>query len=602
MRAGARLIKLATRKYAAGATPAPQLTTSNASGGISAATPKTQSLAGSPGPLGLPGGGLAAAPQPITSSISPPAAAKPLIPPRPAASAPPAAPPAPPPNPSTPLVHPNNPPLSVAPQTPAPAAPPTEPQMTGHTQPAPIVSNTQGTMTDTEGKPLATSGPAPEVKPVAFAEIEGKLNDSKIPVAERKQFAEKFVTDYMQQNPELVQGFRDMQAGKNTPQAQAYQAKFKEAQDAYIQQQVQADPQKASTPQGFGEIVNNAISQFQNMPLPMQAMVGIGLPMGLIGIMSSLFGGGGMGMGIMGALGLGAGVLGGAAGGLFGQGAQNMAADAAYQMGSFLGMAPEASEGSLDALRGEDALQRLTAGPSSKEMRSAWWDPEAHAKTVQQKLEQAEQVKKLMAMPEGMRPQFLRNIDPSLSEADAVIAARNAAQIATQMDDPDSDVSKMMQQGRDFVANPHGVVRQKTWDAVNPMNWSLFGGGGDDNPQIAQAQPGTVKGSSDMNINNVIEKWAFNDMDAKELNDLKAEKAKGAPYRVEDARREHELNLRNQAEASPPKGTKKQIVVMCMKSARCWAGYEPVPGKKPYSNDSCRPIRGKKKKDTKSKK
>lgn len=23
---------------------------------------------------------------------------------------------------------------------------------------------------------------------------------------------------------------------------------------------------------------------------------------------------------------------------------------------------------------------------------------------------------------------------------------------------------------------------------------------------------------------------------------------------------------------------------------RCWKGYEPVPGKKPYSEDSCRPI------------
>lgn len=34
-----------------------------------------------------------------------------------------------------------------------------------------------------------------------------------------------------------------------------------------------------------------------------------------------------------------------------------------------------------------------------------------------------------------------------------------------------------------------------------------------------------------------------------------------------------------------------------LKLARCWAGYEPVPGKKPYSNDSCRPVgSGKKKK------
>jgi hypothetical protein len=34
-----------------------------------------------------------------------------------------------------------------------------------------------------------------------------------------------------------------------------------------------------------------------------------------------------------------------------------------------------------------------------------------------------------------------------------------------------------------------------------------------------------------------------------------------------------------------------------LKSARCWAGYEPVPGKKPFSEDSCRPVgSGKKKK------
>lgn len=36
-------------------------------------------------------------------------------------------------------------------------------------------------------------------------------------------------------------------------------------------------------------------------------------------------------------------------------------------------------------------------------------------------------------------------------------------------------------------------------------------------------------------------------------------------------------------------------------AGRCWAGYEPVPGKKPYSNDSCRPA-GSKKKDKKEKK
>ena len=31
-------------------------------------------------------------------------------------------------------------------------------------------------------------------------------------------------------------------------------------------------------------------------------------------------------------------------------------------------------------------------------------------------------------------------------------------------------------------------------------------------------------------------------------------------------------------------------------SGRCWEGYEPVPGKEPYSDDSCRPKKSKKSK------
>ena len=38
---------------------------------------------------------------------------------------------------------------------------------------------------------------------------------------------------------------------------------------------------------------------------------------------------------------------------------------------------------------------------------------------------------------------------------------------------------------------------------------------------------------------------------------------------------------------------------LILKLARCWKGYEPVPGKKPYSEDSCRPIGSKKKKKEK---
>jgi hypothetical protein len=49
--------------------------------------------------------------------------------------------------------------------------------------------------------------------------------------------------------------------------------------------------------------------------------------------------------------------------------------------------------------------------------------------------------------------------------------------------------------------------------------------------------------------------------------------------------------------------TQKQAMLsFVMKSARCWAGYEPVPGKAPYSEDSCRPKGSKKKKAPSEKK
>lgn len=44
--------------------------------------------------------------------------------------------------------------------------------------------------------------------------------------------------------------------------------------------------------------------------------------------------------------------------------------------------------------------------------------------------------------------------------------------------------------------------------------------------------------------------------------------------------------------SKPPKAPKPLKVFMqtkLQKASRCWEGYEPVPGKKPYSKGSCRP-------------
>lgn len=478
-------------------------------------------------------------------------------------------------------------------------------------------------MTDTSGAPVPTTPPPPK-GPVAFIdamkarsggkEPTGGVIDmtkpldvnalkahfgpnSKLNPEQQTQLAADLTTKLKNENPQYYEGFQDMQAGrKDTPAAQAYQQRLGQAQDEFVQQQVQADPQKASTPQGFGEIVNNAMSTFQGMHPAMQAMVGIGLPVGLIGVMSGLFGGGGMGAGILGALGLGAGLVGGAAGGLFGQGASNMAGDAMYNMGSFLGMVPEKAD--LSALKGNDPVGAIVNQSGRTGSR------EEVAKKLEAGQQQIGQLRQLMSLPIGddAKIRLMQRLDPSIDSPEAgQQALRNAGTLLQAYDDPNSPLQTKMREGQEY-ANDKGTFRG--WGKEQLVGWGdwLSGHGG---LSAGQPQPGQVKGSSDMNINKLIEKWAFNDMDAKELSDLKAEQAKGAPYRVEDARREHELTMRNQAE--PPKQTpvvKKQLVVMCMKSARCWAGYEPVPGKKPYSEDSCRPVGSgkKKKKDTKSKK
>jgi hypothetical protein len=64
----------------------------------------------------------------------------------------------------------------------------------------------------------------------------------------------------------------------------------------------------------------------------------------------------------------------------------------------------------------------------------------------------------------------------------------------------------------------------------------------------------------------------------------------------------HAKRKRGEKPAKPgdkdyPKAKAWQATVSSEKEARCWEGYEPVPGKAPYSEDSCRPKgSGKKKK------
>lgn len=487
-----------------------------------------------------------------------------------------------------------------------------------------------------------------------------------VPAEQQAQVAKQTVQQHMQaQSPADQKGVQDLHTGQNTPEAKQFQAKVEQTGQKVMQdnvaQQAQANPELAQTPQGFGQMWNHASEAWNSMPQEAKWMVGLGVPMAAVGLMSSMFGKGGAGMGLLGLLGLGAAGLGGAAGGLFGQGAQNMTTDALYNIGTFTGMMPEKAD--FTQLKGPDAVKNLSAMPkqTTGEMLSSYFWPQAKADQVQGELNQADQMGKLMMVPEGMRAGLIQKMDPSLSPEEAQQIAANAAQAHAAMQDPESALAKKIQTGRDFVADPSGYANQQLWNRINPMNWFK-------------------SGSANMDISKLIEKWALNDVDAKELKDLQL--AQRQKYDVKNARRLQELQMRQQAEepcakaaASSPAwqrsegkneegglnakgrasykaetgGTLKAPVTesnpsgerasrqnsfcsrMCgmkrvntgastakdpesrinkslrkwnckcsaaeefgAKLARCWSGYEPVPGAKKFSKGSCRPKGSKK--------
>ena len=154
-----------------------------------------------------------------------------------------------------------------------------------------------------------------------------------------------------------------------------------------------------------------------------------------------------------------------------------------------------------------------------------------------------------MAMPEGMRGRLLQKLDPNIRDNQVGLALQNATMLHQQLNDPKSELSQKMQQGQRYVDAP---VYTAATEVVPQAIYNYTIG----NPKM----PWNWKEGSDMNLHKSIEKWAAADVIAK-----------------------------------------TQAVEQCMKSARCWAGYEPVPGKKPYTEGSCRPA-GSKKKAPKKKK
>jgi hypothetical protein len=412
--------------------------------------------------------------------------------------------------------------------------------------------------------------------------------------------------------PEYVTGANDVLAGDwDTAPAQYFvKTQLGPTGEAYkqgiVQQELASQPEKADDPGFFGQAQGKASQMWNSMGPMGQLAMTFGLPAALIGLM----GGDGL-TALLGGLGIGALGLGAAGMGMFGEGAQKGVGDLSYNVGQFLGMIPE-GEQDLSTLMADDPVQAAMS-QSNLGLGSSTTDVKAKVQDAMAKKQQLQSLLKA-PVPDNIKAQWLMKMDPERIKTpeDAMRALRGAGTLVSAFDDPNSAIAQKIQDGQAYtdggnswygragqLTDAVSGVRQTlpsgsdVWNTLkSPGTWNWFGNN--------RVKRGRAAMSGDY-LRPVITRWstktAFNDMDAKELSDLKAEKAKGAPYRVDSARREHELNLRNQAKPA----AKKTIVVMCMKSARCWAGYEPVPGKKPYSNNSCRPVGSGKKKTNKKK-
>lgn len=441
---------------------------------------------------------------PATAPIATAPAAAPLTPPpgQPVGSMPPAAgqPPAAPTAPTAP-------PPPPAPTAPAPAAPSPPPKPA---QPAAAQNQPQ--------QPAATAPePAPKMPltlpentpPERAAQIEGAYTQ---------------LAQLDKLNPNAWQLGRE---ALQDPKSEAAQTVTANAQQVYTDPANHAD-KPPPDPQGWAGWLSQKQDEFQALPFPAQLAMGLGLGVGVVGLMSSLLGEGGMGSFLMSALGLGAAGAIGAGSGLFGQGAQNTMADVIGRVGQATGMVPKQLTPEQRAiLTAKDPIAAVMS------MSGGAVTPAAAAQKVQQAREAFKQLQMLHGLG-GMGGRILQHT--GLSPEEAAQAENNIPTLLRAYNDPNSELSKRLQLGEQYGALPERLnnAASTAWQAAankiqDARNW------------FRRPTTDLRKKGSSMNIAQQI--W-----------------------------------LQQQT----------------IKAARCWAGYEPVPGKAPYSEDSCRPKGSKK--------
>lgn len=289
---------------------------------------------------------------------------------------------------------------------------------------------------------------------------------------EQKQTAQTAARQWVQERltDEDRQGLAALAAGNaNDPSAQAFQAKVDASGNEFIKQEFQRLIAEYKTQTGVdpnaqdqGGLIQQAIQGYQNMPEPMKWMMGIGIGGGMLGILSSLFGGGG-GAGLLGLLGLGVAGMSGAAGGMFGEAGSNFAGDAITQLGQLTGVIPKDVD--LSALKGDAVANALAKAKQHDNLfgkAHAFLNPQQKQQQIKAQLREIENLNWLQQIPVGPRARLIQNIALSRGENPAVVKEMiaNADALHAALNNPEHELGKRVLQAREYNQNPEKYINK----------------------------------------------------------------------------------------------------------------------------------------------
>ena len=308
---------------------------------------------------------------------------------------------------------------------------------------------------------------------------------------------------------------QELATAASDPKSPAAQKKVADGANNYVSQTA-ADPNNpmpTDDPVAAGNWMSESLDAFKQLPFESQLLIGAGLSVGVVSMLSSLMGGGGMGTMLLGALGLGAAGVVGASTGMLGGDAKGWVNDAfSGLVTAFGGNVP--NEGDIRA--------RLEA--------AAKQGPEAANAEL-------EKVRGEVKPYAGF--------------------SQDAGKFITESADPNYLYNQAKGYGRDNYAD---LAPQNTTYGIptGAITSAVFG-----KPTMEDADPN----------NRTWNEWAW-----------------GAPGSAQ-----REKNVETGVQRKGFKEVRSSVAVSVMhKAARCWAGYEPVPGAKAYSEGSCRPKGSKK--------